>query len=230
MKLEKITIAFIFLFAYSAFCYELGRKDERERLMAQTDSIEVCDTIIVPQLQELKKEASKPQTKTKPKTTKKKTTAKSSNKYAVSANGKSFIKTQEGCVLTAYYDTNGYSIGYGHHKKEIYKGMTITIEQAETFFEDDIKEVNENINYLLKDINYNFNQNFIDGLGSLIYNCGCGGIQRSSFYKTLLQCRWDASEEVLKQDLTFTLSKIRKISYKTHKNRRNAEHALMSQL
>ena len=33
--------------------------------------------------------------------------------YKISNSGKRFIKDQETCVLTAYWDSNGYSIGWG---------------------------------------------------------------------------------------------------------------------
>ena len=51
--------------------------------------------------------------------------------YEVSNNGKKLIKEYEKCSLIAYWDSNGYSIGYGHHKKYVRKGMKISKKQAE---------------------------------------------------------------------------------------------------
>ena len=41
--------------------------------------------------------------------------------YSISNNGKQFIKDQEKCVLTAYWDSDGYSIGYGHQVQMLQK-------------------------------------------------------------------------------------------------------------
>ena len=45
--------------------------------------------------------------------------------YTISNIGKQFIKNQETCVLTAYWDSNGYSIGWGHHGSDVKKNMRI---------------------------------------------------------------------------------------------------------
>ena len=59
--------------------------------------------------------------------------------YTISSKGKRFIKNQETCVLTAYWDSNGYSIGWGHHGSAVKKGMKISKAQADKFFNKDIK-------------------------------------------------------------------------------------------
>ena len=41
--------------------------------------------------------------------------------YTISGKGKRFIKNKETCVLTAYWDSNGYSIGWGHHGSDVKK-------------------------------------------------------------------------------------------------------------
>jgi GH24 family phage-related lysozyme (muramidase) len=45
-----------------------------------------------------------------------------------SQRGINLLKEFEGCVLTAYWDYKGYSIGYGHLGAK--EGQTITKEEA----------------------------------------------------------------------------------------------------
>ena len=63
----------------------------------------------------------------------------SAKTYSISNNGKNFIKHQETCALTSYWDSNGYSIGWGHHGKDVKKNMRITKAQANKYFNKDIK-------------------------------------------------------------------------------------------
>lgn len=150
--------------------------------------------------------------------------------YKVSRKGKNFIKQMEQCSLVAYWDTNGYSIGYGHHTAEVYEGMEITQEQADKWFEEDVAWVEKAVNRYLKSLpyEYEFPQSFVDGLASFIYNCGEGGAKNSLFYERLTKCRvknglMDAN------DYHFTLASIKtsKISCKAHERRRYKEYQLM---
>ena len=150
--------------------------------------------------------------------------------YSISNTGKQFIKDQEKCVLVAYWDSNGYSIGYGHHSSDVTRGMTITQAQANKFFNEDIKEIEKAANRLIKSLpySYNFSQNFFDGLCSLVYNCGEGGVKTSTFYKRLKNCR--VRNGVMNQeDFNYTIAgvKVSKLSASGHKSRRYEEHKLM---
>ena len=50
-----------------------------------------------------------------------------------------FIKTHEGCKLTAYQDQGGvWTIGYGHTGPEVIAGLVWTQEQAEQALEIDL--------------------------------------------------------------------------------------------
>lgn len=146
--------------------------------------------------------------------------------YEVSNRGKQLIKNYEKCRLVAYWDSNGYSIGYGHHKKYVYKGMKISQRQAETFFNNDIDEVNKAINRIIASlpVKHKFSQNFIDGLGDLIYNCGEGGVKRSEFYNRLKRCRKNN-----KADFEFTIAAVKNLRCKDKGNkvRRYNTHKLM---
>lgn len=90
-----------------------------------------------------------------------------------SEQGIAFIKKREGCVLKAYWDVNGYAIGYGHHGG-INKGDTCTQAQADTYLKEDLKKYENAVNSL----GYNFNQNQFDALIDFTYNCGTGNLRQ----------------------------------------------------
>lgn len=150
--------------------------------------------------------------------------------YTISSKGKRFIKNQETCVLTAYWDSNGYSIGWGHHGSDVKKGMKISKAQADKFFNKDIKEIESSANRLLKSLpyKYTFSQNFFDGLCSFVYNCGESGVQKSEFYKRLKRCRM-RNGVINKNDLKYSIASVKtsRISAPGHKFRRYDEHKLM---
>ena len=150
--------------------------------------------------------------------------------YTISGKGKRFIKNKETCVLTAYWDSNGYSIGWGHHGSDVKKGMKISKAQADKFFNKDIKEIEASANRLLKSLPYKyvFSQNFFDGLCSFVYNCGESGVQKSEFYKRLKRCRV-RNGVINKNDLNYSIASVKtsRISAPGHKSRRYDEHKLM---
>ena len=88
--------------------------------------------------------------------------------------GINLIKSFEGCVLTAYKCPAGmWTIGWGH-TKDVYEGMSITQEEADALFLEDIKIYEDAVNnYVSK---FNFNQNHFDALTSFAYNCGIGSL------------------------------------------------------
>jgi len=150
--------------------------------------------------------------------------------YTISNHGKNFIKKHETCKLTAYWDSNGYSIGWGHHSKDVYKGMKISQTQANKYFDKDIKEVEKAANRIIKSLpyEYKFSQNFFDSLCSLVYNCGEGGVKSTNFYKRLKSCRVKNGKMNM-NDFNFTLAAVKtsKISAPGHKERRLNEYKLM---
>lgn len=92
----------------------------------------------------------------------------------ISQEGIDLIKHFEGCVLKAYKDAGGYSIGYGHYGAKA--GDTITQAQAEEYLKQDIKWVEDAVN--AQDKIYHFNQNQFDALCSFTYNCGAGSLKQ----------------------------------------------------
>lgn len=155
--------------------------------------------------------------------------------YSISDNGKQFIKNHEQLRLKAYNDPTPAkrSIGWGHQIQPGENYTEITEAKAEELFNEDIKKIEAAVNRLLKKTNpkFKYTQNFIDGLASLVYNCGERGVTTTDFYKRLLKCRPDNSEDnnINEADLNFTLAAVKtsKVFCKGHKVRRANEYALM---
>lgn len=155
--------------------------------------------------------------------------------YTVSDNGKEFIKNHEDLRLQAYNDPTPEkrSIGWGHQLLPNENYETITKSKAEQLFESDIKKVEASVNRLLKNTNkkFRYTQGFIDGLASMIYNCGEYGVSTTDFYQRLLKCRYDGDElnNINEADLNFTLAAVKtsKVFCEGHKIRRANEYNLM---
>lgn len=155
--------------------------------------------------------------------------------YSISEVGKQHIKDYESLRLEPYWIGKNPrpSIGYGHQILDNENYTKITKEQAETIFEKDIQKTNASINRLLKNINkeFKFSQGFIDGLGSLIYNCGEYGVSKTEFYQRLNNCRYDGYEEsnINQSDYNYTIAAVKntKVIYAGHIPRRQAEYEMM---
>jgi GH24 family phage-related lysozyme (muramidase) len=148
--------------------------------------------------------------------------------YSLSNVGKAHIKKHESCQLTAYWDSNGYSIGYGHHNKSVTKGMRISKKQADKLFNEDVKVVENAANKMLSKFKCNFSQSFFDGLCDLIYNCGESGVKNSEFWKRMSKCRIQ-NKKINKNDLNFTIAAVKtmRIYAEGHKARRYETHLMM---
>ena len=85
-----------------------------------------------------------------------------------SQKGIDLIKEFEGCVLKAYWDYKGYSIGYGH--LGVPEGTVITKEQAEQLLISDLPSYEAKVNKY--DPVYHWTQNEFDALVSYCYNIG----------------------------------------------------------
>lgn len=155
--------------------------------------------------------------------------------YTVSDRGKQFIKSHEDLRLEVYDDPTPQkrSIGWGHQLLPGENFKTITKEKAEELFEKDIKKIEASVNRLLKNTNqkFKYTQGFIDGLASLVYNCGEYGVSTTEFYERLLKCRYDGSEfnNINEADLNFTLAAVKtsKVFCEGHRIRRINEYNMM---
>lgn len=92
----------------------------------------------------------------------------------ISSSGLQLLKKFEGCRLSAYWDVNGYSIGYGHHGADVTKDMKITQKEADEFLKKDIAKFEKAVNAL----KYDLNQNQFDALVDFAYNCGVGNLKK----------------------------------------------------
>lgn len=154
--------------------------------------------------------------------------------YTVSKEGKQFIKDHESLKLKAYNDPTPEkrSIGWGHQIQPGENYTVITEETANKLFESDIKKIEASVNRLLKKTNpkFKYTQSFIDGMASMVYNCGEYGVSQTPFYQRLLKCRPDNSDDCINEsDLNFTLAAVKtsKVFCEGHKIRRMNEYNLM---
>lgn len=160
--------------------------------------------------------------------------------YRISKKGQKHIKEHESCVLTLYNIKNNkgkyekYStIGYGHQLRpgdKYYNRKSISQSEAEKIFESDMRIINESINRLISELSKQFepSQDFIDGFGSLVFNCGESGVRNSELFKRLKRCRYK-NGVINKQDYEYAISAVRNmnITHKGHINRRETECLLM---
>jgi lysozyme len=91
----------------------------------------------------------------------------------LSEKGKAHIKSYEGCGLKTYACSSGVAtIGYGH-TRGVKDGMTITQQEAEYFFDCDVKRFSDYVNEsIVKKIEYDLTQEQFDALVSFAYNLG----------------------------------------------------------
>lgn len=156
-------------------------------------------------------------------------------RYTLSRKGKDFIKSKEICVLHAYNDPDPQrrSVGWGHQIQPGERLEHITQAKADKLFEKDVEWVNDAINRLIakNDSRFVYSQGFIDGLGSLIYNCGERGVTLTEFWNRWQKCRYSKSSEnyINKNDFNYTVAAVKtsRISAPGHVSRRYDEHKLM---
>lgn len=85
------------------------------------------------------------------------------------------IAKYEGIRLKAYKCPAGVlTVGVGHTGPDVYEGMTITHDQAMTFFAEDIKASERAVEKLGMELT----QGQFDALVSFCYNCGAGNLKK----------------------------------------------------
>ena len=172
--------------------------------------------------------------------------------FKISDNGLEHIKQYEKCDLSPYYATQAEkargikTIGWGHKivptdPDWLKKAKTITQEQADQLFAQDIRLYENELKQVFKSLPKHlqnvqlYPQGFIDVCVSIIYNSGRKNFKSSPFFTTLANCRLDKDGNINKDDFIFTCSKIRNSCITQNGkpvngliNRRNAE-CLMAQ-
>lgn len=151
----------------------------------------------------------------------------------LSKNGQKFIQDIEKCHLERYWDNGAWSIGYGHRMTgNVKQYKRIDKKTANKLLREDLKNAERIANNIFKELRWKPSQSFFDGLVSVIYNCGGGGIYKTDFYKRLKNCR-TSNGQVNKNDLNFTVAAIKNARIPSGKyadgvrNRRYAEHKMM---
>lgn len=106
----------------------------------------------------------------------------------LSENGANLIKSWESCSLTAYKGSGEtyYTIGWGHYGADVYEGMTITQEQADQLFLEDIVPFEDGVNQIAVSKFPTINQNQFDALVSYAYNRGLGASDGSNGLRQLI--------------------------------------------
>jgi GH24 family phage-related lysozyme (muramidase) len=98
----------------------------------------------------------------------------------LSPAGLRLIQNYEGCRLVAYKPVEAeqyWTIGWGHYGPDVKMGQRITQEQADAMLVNDLNSYVDGVNKLVK---VDINQNQFDALVSFAYNCGVGGLQKST--------------------------------------------------
>lgn len=156
-----------------------------------------------------------------------------SSAMTLSKSGRKFIQNVEQCSLERYWDNGAWSIGYGHRMPKGKKQYTkISKAKAVQLLNEDLKWAEKAANRIIKKLRWNCSQSFYDGLVSVIYNCGEGGIYKTEFYKRLMACR-TVNGKVHQNDLNFTVAAIKNARIPSGKyadgvkDRRYAEHKMM---
>lgn len=170
LKLKRLIIINILLFSLynkiPTYNNQLSNTNEVENL-AQTQQIissrSLTESRVEQQMEETKPEYVKP-------------TIYSENLYQ-------FVKSKEGFKSEAYLmeGETYYTIGYGHHGKDVKSGQTITEEEADRMLRADLKGVSD---YVLQHCDYfEINQNQLDALTSFAFNGGVGMLQQLTNHK-----------------------------------------------
>lgn len=91
-----------------------------------------------------------------------------------SKQGINLIKQLERFSSTAYWDVDGYSIGYGHHGARA--GQTISQSEAERLLQADLSTFEQAV----RSVNPRLSQNQFDAAVSLCYNIGTTRFRKST--------------------------------------------------
>lgn len=109
-----------------------------------------------------------------------------------SEHGKSFVHDFESCELKAYLDGGGvWSIAWGH-VKDVKKGDTCTLAQANTWYDEDVRETEVAVNHL---VTAPITQNQFDALVSFTFNCGINALATSTLLRKLNAHDYDGARD-----------------------------------
>ncbi len=148
----------------------------------------------------------------------------------ISEKGIRFIKEAEKFSPQGYWDVNGVTLGWGHKinsddpewLKSKKVGDWISKSEADKLFQKDIDEfINPALVRITDELSANkvyISQDIVDGIASLIYNCGESGFKSTRFYALLKEGKINEAISCVPET---------KVSCEGHKERRKNEQALM---
>jgi lysozyme len=100
----------------------------------------------------------------------------------IDATGLDKLRALELCRLRAYWDRNGWALGYGQHSIYIDANSTCTKEQAERWFEETTRNISVRLSELIK---VPVNQGQFNALVIFTYNVGCNAFTGSHLLQRL---------------------------------------------
>ena len=116
-----------------------------------------------------------------------------------SENLVAFVEQSEGFRPDAYWDVNGWAIGYGTHDPSVIKGTVWSQEQAHNTLRETLAAISSVIDRLVK---VPLTQGQFDALCDFCYNLGSGRLAESTLLKLLNLKEYSrAGQELLKWDM-----------------------------
>ncbi len=105
------------------------------------------------------------------------------NNLSYGKNGLALTEQFEGCKLTAYQDSVGvWTIGYGHTGPDVYKGLTISQDEATALLLKDVATAAGCVNRL---VTVPLTQDEFDALVDFVFNLGAGNFSTSTLLRDL---------------------------------------------
>src|SRR3990167_4816773 len=119
-------------------------------------------------------------------------------KMQVSDEGLALIKEHEGCKLEAYLCPAGvWTVGVGHTGPDVFRGRTITQDEADALLRKDIAHAERCVNL---SVTVELLQHEFDALVSLVFNIGCAAFRGSTLLRKLNAGDDAAAKEILRWD------------------------------
>jgi lysozyme len=98
------------------------------------------------------------------------------------------LEEDEGCVLSAYEDTEGVlTIGIGHTGRNIYPGMVISRDRADQLMESDVESAVGSLDYCLPWWRNKLNDTRQNVLVEMCFNLGTAGLMKFRKFLSALE-------------------------------------------
>ena len=94
----------------------------------------------------------------------------------IDADGLAHLEAFETCALTAYWDENGWALGYGQHNPSFNSDSTCTLQQAKQWIAETTGEVSARLSELITVV---LNQGQFNALVIFAYNIGVNAFASS---------------------------------------------------